>query len=144
MRPPPGGRAQREKVEFLSVVWALYRELHSASARMLEHLGVSGPQRLALRIVQINRRVTAGQLASAMDLHRSTVSGLVNRLERLGLLVRKSDPSDRRIVFLELTPAGRRWRGARRHLASRRRIRIIGIIRITGAVRTCAAVTEVA
>jgi DNA-binding MarR family transcriptional regulator len=95
-------------VEFLSAVWALYRELDSASARMLEHLGVSGPQRLALRIIELTPGISAGELALALDLHRSTVSGLAKRLEHLGLLTRRTDTSDRRVVFLELTAAGRK------------------------------------
>jgi MarR family transcriptional regulator, organic hydroperoxide resistance regulator len=95
-------------VEFLSAVWGLYRELDSASARMLRHLGVSGPQRLALRLIEVTPGITAGQLALALDLHRSTVSGLAKRLTSLGLLTRRTDTADRRVVFLALTPAGRK------------------------------------
>ena len=108
MAGPDAEQLQRERVEFLGAVWRLYRELHSASARMLEHLGVSGPQRLALRIIEVTPGITAGKLADALDLHRSTVSGLVNRLEELGLLTRRGDRRDRRVVTLELTAAGRK------------------------------------
>jgi DNA-binding MarR family transcriptional regulator len=101
-------RAQRDMVEFLGAVWGLYRELHAASGRMLENFGVSGPQRLVLRVIEVTPGITAGQLADAVDLHRSTVSTLIKRLETLGLVTRRHDRADRRLVYLELTPTGRR------------------------------------
>lgn len=102
-RPPPP-----ETVALLSAVWALYRELDAASARMVTHLGISGVQRLALRLVETSGGITAGQLALDLDLHRSTVSGLAKRLEGLGLLARRTDATDRRVVRFQITPAGRR------------------------------------
>jgi DNA-binding MarR family transcriptional regulator len=102
-RQPPSST-----VDFLGDVWGLYRELHAASARMRRHLGISGPERLALRIIEVEAGISAGQLAVALDLHRSTVSGLAKRLAHLGLLTRRTDPADRRVVFLEVTAAGRK------------------------------------
>jgi DNA-binding MarR family transcriptional regulator len=38
------------------------------------------------------------------------VTGLIDRIERLGLVERTSDPLDRRVRLLSLTPAGRKVR----------------------------------
>lgn len=43
-----------------------------------------------------------------MYLHISTVSGIVDRLESHGLVVRERQKSDRRVVSLRLTPKGRK------------------------------------
>ncbi|GAB2933495.1 MarR family winged helix-turn-helix transcriptional regulator [Micromonospora polyrhachis] len=48
-----------------------------------------------------------GDVTAALDASPSGMSGLVNRLERAGLLSRSSDPADARATRLTLTPLGR-------------------------------------
>jgi len=48
-----------------------------------------------------------GDLASALRLAPSTVSGLVQRLVESGLVNRETDPGDRRATVIELSAAGR-------------------------------------
>jgi len=43
-------------------------------------------------------------------MHRSNVTGLVDRLESRGLIRRQPSARDRRVKVLELTPAGARLR----------------------------------
>ncbi|WP_307816521.1 MarR family winged helix-turn-helix transcriptional regulator [Nocardioides limicola] len=50
------------------------------------------------------------EVAGAMTCGPSNVTGLADRLERLGLIVRVPDPRDRRVTLLELTDEGRRRR----------------------------------
>lgn len=49
---------------------------------------------------------TAGALASYLGLTKGTISQSLSVLERRGLIVRRDDPADRRVVRLELTPEG--------------------------------------
>lgn len=62
-----------------------------------------------LRVLAIlsDRRVTMGGLTSYLGLDKSTVSGLVDRGEKRGLLQRAPSPRDGRGVDVFLTPAGR-------------------------------------
>jgi DNA-binding MarR family transcriptional regulator len=46
------------------------------------------------------------QLAVALDLTTGTVTALLDRLERAGLVVRSAHPRDRRMLQIALTPAG--------------------------------------
>jgi DNA-binding MarR family transcriptional regulator len=71
-------------------------------------LGVTGPQRLVLRIVGRFPGIPAGQLAAILHLHPSTLTGVLKRLERQGWLTRRADPRDRRRALLGLSAAGRR------------------------------------
>lgn len=48
------------------------------------------------------------QLAAELGLAESTVTRLVDRLEEAGLVHRRADPADRRLVVAGLTAAGRR------------------------------------
>lgn len=45
-------------------------------------------------------------LAKELDLENSSMTGLLDRLEKKGLLKRQPDPSDRRGVLIYLTPEG--------------------------------------
>ena len=91
---------------FLRELWALDHALQKFSKRMATDLGVTGPQRLALRLVSRFPGLPAGRLARLLCLHPSTVTGVVKRLVSRGLLSRRSDGPDRRRVLLQITPAG--------------------------------------
>jgi MarR family transcriptional regulator, organic hydroperoxide resistance regulator len=101
---PPLGEA----LEFLRLMWAIDHGLQSQSKRMATTLGVTGPQRLAIRIVGRFPGISAGQLAHILQLHPSTLTGILRRLERRGLVTRRSDPQDGRRALLSLSPPGRR------------------------------------
>ena len=101
-------------LEFLGALWALDQELRALSKRMERQLGVTGPQRLALRIIGLSPGLPASGLASALHLHPSTVTGLVLRLTRKGLVQRRRDPGDGRRVLLLLTERGARINARRR------------------------------
>ena len=53
-----------------------------------------------------NRRVKMSELADYLGLDKSTVSGLVDRAERRGLLQRTPNLADRRAVDVQLSPVG--------------------------------------
>ncbi|HEY0474749.1 MAG TPA: MarR family transcriptional regulator [Kribbella sp.] len=46
------------------------------------------------------------ELSGSLGLERSSMTGLVDRAEQRGLVVREADPRDRRAVNVTLTPAG--------------------------------------
>jgi DNA-binding MarR family transcriptional regulator len=53
-----------------------------------------------------DRRIMVSQLAAHLGLDKSTISGLVDRAERRGLLQRAPNPADGRAVDVFLTEAG--------------------------------------
>lgn len=93
---------------FMRVLWAVTHGLESASKRMHAELGVTGPQRLVLRIIGHHGRISAGALAEIMHIHPSSLTGMLQRLEQAELIRRESDPFDRRRALLELTRKGLR------------------------------------
>ena len=96
-----------EVLDFLRLVWAVDHSLQRASRRMKSALGVTGPQRLVLRIAGKYPGITAGQIAALLHLHPSTVTDVLERLERGRLVGRREDPRDRRRVLIGLTRRGR-------------------------------------
>jgi len=96
-----------EVLEFMRLLWAVDHGLQSTSKRMESTLGLTGPQRLVLRLVGRFPGITAGRLAQIMHVHPSTLTGVLKRMEKRGLLERKSDPLDGRKALFALTDQGR-------------------------------------
>jgi DNA-binding MarR family transcriptional regulator len=107
MATPRSAPSLGATLEFMRLLWALDHVLHKRSKWMARSHGVTGPQRFALRIVGREPDVSAGRLAEVLKVHPSTLTGILQRLERRGFLVRHIDEGDRRKVRLELTPAGK-------------------------------------
>jgi DNA-binding MarR family transcriptional regulator len=103
-----------DTLEFMQLLWALAHALERASKHMADAIGVTGPQRLVLRVVGLRPGVSAGELAATLHVHPSTLTGVLQRLVAQRLLTRKNDRRDRRRAVLHLTA-----RGAQVNAASR-------------------------
>jgi MarR family transcriptional regulator, organic hydroperoxide resistance regulator len=73
-------------------------------------LRLSPVQCHVLHLIEPDRPVPMGELAEALACHASNVTGLVDRLEARGLVLRRPSPADRRVKVLALTPSGVRLR----------------------------------
>lgn len=91
-------------LDFLRLLWSIQHGLQSSSKRMESELGITGPQRLVLRVVGRYPGLSAGQLAHIVRLHPSTITGILQRLVAKGLLERERDPGDSRRARLRLRP----------------------------------------
>jgi MarR family transcriptional regulator, organic hydroperoxide resistance regulator len=96
-----------EVLDFMRLMWALDHAMQKTSKRMKITVGVTGPQRLVIRIVARFPGIPAGQIAQLLHVHPSTLTGILQRLERKGLIRRRADPRDRRRAFLGVTEKGR-------------------------------------
>lgn len=92
----------------MRLLWSVDHALQAMSKHMARTWGVTGPQRLVIRIVGHYPGISAGQLARVMCIHPSTLTGILQRLVLRGLLKRSTNPLDRRQAVLRLTPKGRR------------------------------------
>lgn len=70
-----------------------------------ERLGVNGTDLHCLNIIENRSGLGAGELAGQSGLTPGAITGVIDRLERAGLARRVPDPSDRRRVTVEVTPA---------------------------------------
>jgi DNA-binding MarR family transcriptional regulator len=99
-------------LQFMQLLWAVAHGLERTSKRMSLDFGVTGPQRLVLRVVQLFPGASAGDIADVLHLHPSTLTGILQRLVERGLLARGADPTDRRRSILRLSPRGARINAA--------------------------------
>ena len=93
-------------VEFMRVLFRLVHSLDVRSKRMGREIGVTSPQRLVIRMIGRHPGIFAGELAPLLDLHPSTLTGVLARIEKRGYLRREADPGDRRRARLYLTARG--------------------------------------
>jgi DNA-binding MarR family transcriptional regulator len=101
-------------LDFMRLLWSIEHGLQRMSKRMANEIGITGPQRLVLRVVGQFPGLSASELAHIVRLHPSTITGVLQRLVTRGLLERRRDPSDSRRVRLRLKPkAGVHTRRAR-------------------------------
>ena len=72
--------------------------------QVAQFLGINRTDGRCLDIVERHGRITAGALAVESNLTTGAVTAVVDRLEAAGYLQRVRDTTDRRKVFIELTP----------------------------------------
>lgn len=78
-------------------------DLHSRS--LVQRYGLTGPQLVVLKeLVEVSPR-TVSELAAAVNLSQATVTGILDRLERKDMVLRRRDSDDKRKVMVSPTPA---------------------------------------
>lgn len=81
--------------------------VHASFRQVLAERGLSIGQFVALRTLVVTGRGTPKDLARAMGVTTGNITGLVDKLELGGHVVRRRSRTDRRVVRLEPTPRGR-------------------------------------
>ncbi len=89
-------------------MFALHDRVRSELRALCGEIGLTDAQIGVLwrMAAEQGRDVTAGQLADRLGVDASTVTSLVDRLERHDVIRRVTHPSDRRAKILQLTPLG--------------------------------------
>ncbi len=92
------------------ITWLLHRaaqRLRSSTGEQAQKHGLQLRDYIVLRALQMSPNLSQGELGKALALDKTTLMSQVDRLARLGLVVRRSDPHDRRARIPEITAAGK-------------------------------------
>ncbi|HEY2376102.1 MAG TPA: MarR family transcriptional regulator [Gemmatimonadaceae bacterium] len=98
----------KEVAEALQNVRALVEGLSKSAQGVESRTGVTNAQLFLLQQIRTGRHLTVNDLAARALTTQSTVSIVLSRLERKGLVKRTRSPVDRRSVVLQLTATGKR------------------------------------
>lgn len=79
-------------------------DLHSRQLNKV--VGLTAPQLLILQLLRQHEDLTTGEVAKRVSLSQATVTTIVDRLEKRGLVRRERGEADRRKVYLHLTEEG--------------------------------------
>ena len=96
----------------MEAVTSIMRVQQIALARLnaaLEPFGLTFPRYEALMLLFLSRRgaLPLGKMGARLQVHRTSVTNLVDGLEKAGLAVRSPHPTDRRTTLATITDAGR-------------------------------------
>ncbi|MCY1019536.1 MarR family winged helix-turn-helix transcriptional regulator [Pyxidicoccus sp. MSG2] len=94
------------KLQQLLLALGRRRSLRDPIAATCEQLQFTPPQVHALLWLGQDGALTMGELARRLGVTEKTVTGVVDRLEREGHLMRERSAADRRVVRCRLTPDG--------------------------------------
>lgn len=83
------------------------RAISVHSHDLQQNYGLTGPQLIVLRELDRREESTGGELARAASVSPATVTGILDRLERRGLVQRSRSAQDKRRVMARLTDAGK-------------------------------------
>jgi DNA-binding MarR family transcriptional regulator len=97
-----------DTTEILIKIRKIVRSVDIESKKIQKEYGVSIPQVLCLNFLRDskNYQSSQGEIRKFLNLNSSTVSGIINRLERKGYLARLPKSGDKRVVNIALTSAG--------------------------------------
>jgi DNA-binding MarR family transcriptional regulator len=94
--------------EVLIALRRIMRAIDLHSRQLMQQYGISGPQLVILQELSYLGEVPIGTLATAVSLSQATVTGIIDRLEKRGFIVRRRDDDDKRRVLVTVTAEGKR------------------------------------
>jgi len=94
--------------EILIHIRKIVRALNLESKRIQKEFGISIPQLLCLQFLsgKDEFRATHKEVADYLNLNSSTVTGIINRLEKKSLVARLPKSGDKRVTYISLTSNG--------------------------------------
>ena len=93
--------------ELLISIRKVIRAIDLHSKQLNKSSGLTGPQLLIMQEIARVKGVTASQVARRINLSAATVTNILDRLERRGLIKRIRSAEDKRRVGLFLSDSGR-------------------------------------
>ena len=110
MQSAPDSPLMRRDAVAEMVTEALRRITHAVDLRsrdLIARCGLTGPQLTLMKELANTEHLSVGRLTQAMHLSQATVTGILDRLERRGLIRRVRSAQDKRRVDVCLTDNGR-------------------------------------
>lgn len=88
----------------LAAILDLYLELLAYNRRTAHELGISDTDLAVLDLIHRGGTITPTELARRTDTHPATMTGILNRLEEGGWILRERPQADRRAVSITFRP----------------------------------------
>ena len=86
----------------------LVRAEYLDSQKMSKQYGLTGPQSLVLRLLIKKGALSSADLSRQMYVTPSNITGIIDRLEKKGLVERIRKQGDRRVALITLTQSGQK------------------------------------
>ncbi len=103
----PAALAQSDLDAIVEAIVYLYTESRRITKDLAGRYGLTGPQLAVVKMLEPVGKLSLSELSDRIRARNSTVTGIIDRMEREALVVRKRSEEDRRVVNIELTDKGR-------------------------------------
>ena len=101
-------RERRAQVDaIVETLIYLYTESRRLTKGLARQFGLTGPQLTVIKLLEQLGDLSLSSLSSRIKANNSTVTGIIDRMEREDLVVRERPEQDRRVVLIRLTDRGR-------------------------------------
>jgi MarR family transcriptional regulator, organic hydroperoxide resistance regulator len=88
--------------EIINAVRVLQKEVKTYAIKKTCSSGFTVPQMMLIHVLHNNPGITLNELSKRLSLSKSTVSGIVDRLEKGGHVIREIPEDNRRVVKISL------------------------------------------
>jgi DNA-binding MarR family transcriptional regulator len=92
----------------LEAIVYLYTESRRVTKEVARRADLTGPQLTVLKVLEGLGDLSLSELSERIRAQNSTVTGIIDRMEREDLVVRARSTQDRRVVHIQLTEKGAR------------------------------------
>ena len=90
----------------LEAILYLYTESRRLTKELARQVDLTGPQLTVLKMLEGLGDLSLSELSERIRAQNSTVTGIIDRMEREGLVLRARSTEDRRVVKIKLTDKG--------------------------------------
>jgi DNA-binding MarR family transcriptional regulator len=88
-------------------IYSVSRLITKAYKPFLDKMGITYPQYLVLMVLWENDGITVNQITEKLLLNTNTLSPMLKRMEKMGIIERNRSEKDERSVIIKLTPKGK-------------------------------------
>lgn len=92
--------------QVLETIIYLSTESRRITKELARRAELTGPQLTVVKLLEQVGELSLSELSERIRAQNSTVTGIIDRMEREGLVVRERSKEDRRVVHIKLTPKG--------------------------------------
>ena len=106
MGPPLNPELKADVDPILEAILYLYTESRRITKELARRVELTGPQLTVIKMLEGIGDLSLSELSEKIRAQNSTVTGIIDRMEREGLVVRARSTEDRRVVKIKLTDKG--------------------------------------
>jgi len=103
LNKPQDPRRDAIEDQVLVALRRIIRSIDIHSRTLVKYYGLTGPQLVVLQEISKHDKITSGRLAEAVSLSQATMTGILDRLNKRGLIARRRSETDRRRVLVSIT-----------------------------------------
>ena len=105
---PPDPEPRPEIDSIVETIIYLYTESRRLTKGLASQFGLTGPQLTVIKLLETFENLSLSSLSERIRAQNSTVTGIIDRMEREGLVRRDRSTTDRRVVHISLSEKGQK------------------------------------